>query len=56
MIDSKYFWSDVSASILRYGQTVLQSRVPMGREGAAAKDTNDADGEETDGCTKGLAN
>lgn len=48
LIDSAYFWSDVSASILKCGQTVIQSRVPAGREGAAAKDTNDAIGEETD--------
>lgn len=49
MIDSTYFWSDVSAPILKYGQAVIQSRVPTGHEGAAAKDTND-------GRMKGSAN
>lgn len=53
---SAYFWSDVSASILKHRQTVIQSRVPTGCEGAAAKDRNDAVGEETDGRTKGSAN
>lgn len=38
----------MSASILKYRQTVIQSRVPTGRAGAAAKDTNDAVGEEAD--------
>lgn len=56
LIDSIYFWSDVSASRLKYGQTVIQSSVPTGREGAAAKDTNDAVGEETDRHTEGSAN
>lgn len=53
LIDSTYFWSDVSASILEYRQTVIQSRAPTGREGAAAKDTIDAVGEETDTPTHG---